>query len=119
MGAAEAGSTSRMGEDSCNVCGRSDDFVGYAAVPGAPVTIGWCKECLQRVCQPMFVIETALVDPEDESLEDGVKRQWREQAIDPREHLAEWFLESETYVDGEYVKVGDLLGRYVDEVIDD
>jgi hypothetical protein len=108
---------------SCGVCGRTGDYGGTYAVPGAPVTIEWCNECLQRGCQPMFVVElhsrlhvdsgymdTAIADhlstPPD--LGESVAAA-KQQGIGPDLGLADWFLEEYTWLDGGYVRIRDLL----------
>jgi hypothetical protein len=101
--------------DTCDICRRDEDFVGYAAVPGAAVTVGWCRECLDRRCQPMFAVEAALcyMDPEKNlilSLEESVAKM-RAGGIEPVETLADWFLDEQTYKDGEYLTIRALLER--------
>lgn len=103
-----------MSPSSCDVCGRAENFAGYAAVPGAAMTIGWCHECLQKNCQPIAALEVAVchLDPEnpenDESLAEAVAT-WKRRGVGPELDLAEWFLEESVYVDGGYVRIRDLL----------
>lgn len=98
----------------CDVCGRTDSFAGYAAVPGAAVSIGWCHECLQRQCQPMFAIEALVCDlhseaPEkDKDLAESVAM-WKQRGVNPTLDLADWFLEQYTYTEGEYIRIRELL----------
>ena len=46
-------------EMTCEVCnGESGGtFVGVAAVPGIPMSIGWCSECLRRDSAPSYVFK--------------------------------------------------------------
>lgn len=36
------------------------EYVGVAAVPGAPLSAGWCRRCLDENAVPRFVAETWL-----------------------------------------------------------
>jgi len=43
----------------CGVCGGQSGgaHVGVAAIPGVPMSIAWCRECLERESAPAFVFE--------------------------------------------------------------
>jgi hypothetical protein len=43
----------------CEVCGGQSGgrHVGVACVPGAPVSIAWCSECIKRDSAPAFIFE--------------------------------------------------------------
>jgi len=46
-------------DQTCDVCqGESGGaFVGVASVPGAPVSIAWCRACLARDAAPSWVFD--------------------------------------------------------------
>jgi hypothetical protein len=51
-------------EEICDVChGESRDsrYVGVAAVPSAPVSVAWCRNCLYVGAIPRFVAEAWLL----------------------------------------------------------
>lgn len=106
--------------ETCGVCGRAEDIVGVAAVPAAPVTISWCRECLNRHCQPLFALEVHVCpsDPEgdpyyDESIEHGMEYA-KLKNVKPWEHIADWYLTESTWYKGEYIQVGALLHQLWD-----
>src|SRR5262245_35013928 len=43
----------------CGICnGESGgNFIGVASVPGAPLSVAWCSECLSRNAAPSYVFE--------------------------------------------------------------
>lgn len=74
----------------CDVCNERP-FVGVAAVPGVPMSCGYCKECLQANAHPLFVVigNTALVGGYDNAAD------WWQYMVDcTLQHLGktrEWF----------------------------
>jgi hypothetical protein len=76
----------------CEVC-QAEPAVGVAAIPGVPMSIAWGRTCLQRgVLMPLWTAQATVgmcVPPQEPD--------WK--------HLAEWFREGTTYVDGEYVRI--------------
>jgi hypothetical protein len=95
----------------CGVCGgeSGDEFVGYAAVPGAPVTIGWCRKCLTLGCQPFFQVEYWFADHEEElTLRQTLKRHGLEVVLD---QAIPHILEMNTFYDHEYILIGQLLEK--------
>lgn len=93
----------------CDICG-SPDFVGVAAVPGFPVSLAWCKHCLERGAMPLFTAEVtlALTDQTLKETKDivGLEAMYAE--------AAEWFLESYFYIPADDVLKGAQgPGRYV------
>jgi len=102
----------------CEACGRKEvEVVGVAAVPGHPVSISWCRECLEHNVQPLFCVEATVCPLGAEGFDDhgGLPEamKWlKERDLgNPTEHFAEWFLTSETVYEGEYVRIDDLLER--------
>jgi hypothetical protein len=84
-----------MGEPSvCDVCnGESGGKqVGVACIPGVPMSIMWCSECLKHNCAPKWILEF------DYSMSDGDLR-----------NLQEWASERETWLDGKYITLRELV----------
>ena len=46
-------------DQKCDICGGESGgrYVGVASVPGAPVSIAWCSECLARDCAPTWIFD--------------------------------------------------------------
>jgi hypothetical protein len=91
----------------CQVCGdeSESEFVGVAAVPGAPLSVGWCKNCLDNHAIPRFVAEHWLLaefdDPETEL--------WMPPTPPEKFPLADWAGEQTVWMGVErgYVKLQD------------
>lgn len=64
-----------MATDECGCCHQQKEIVGVAAVPGIPMSIAWCRDCINADAIPyeLCVTNTAL--------------------IGGRENAAEWWLE--------------------------
>ena len=101
-------------DDVCGVCnGESEtEFVGYAAVPFAPMTIGWCQKCLELGAQPFFQVEALLADHEnDMDLLETVQHYGLEVV---KEQAISYFLQTNTFYNHEYVLIGKVLERMSD-----
>lgn len=101
----------------CDVCGgeSGEPYVGVAAVPGAPVSVAWCRGCLANHAVPRFVADTWLFlefDPEY-MVANG-------QAPIPlpdlddfaelvRASMAEWALEQSVWIGGGYKTIRDAI----------
>lgn len=70
----------------CDVCG-AEPAVGVGAVPGAPMSLAYGRECLRRHTQPLWLVEFHTEDAPE--------------GVNPAEHLAWWFLEETVYLDSE------------------
>lgn len=83
---------------SCEICKNESggNDVGVASVPGVPVSIMWCDECLKRDCAPSFVFEHDFIFVAGGNLE----------------ALNEWAKGRETWADGRYM----LFTEYVQRV---
>lgn len=81
----------------CGVChGESGgNFIGVASVPGVPMSIAWCSECLKRDCAPeeVFSHDFIYVARGDVTV------------------LNEWARSRETWVDGRYVTFDEYVRR--------
>lgn len=73
----------------CETCSRVRDVLVYA-LPGVPMSVGNCRECWEHDAMPEWVVEANL------------------EMIGGKANAAAWFLETETFVDGAYVRVQDL-----------
>jgi hypothetical protein len=67
----------------CDVCGENPE-VGVAAVPGVPMSVAYCEECLRANAHPygIMVINTSLVGGYDQAAE-----WWQEMVDDTLRHL--------------------------------
>lgn len=83
----------------CDICDK-DEMVGVAAVPGVPVSLAWCSECLSRHCQPLFCVDYAAVPDEDDP------NFTPNPDFKPGEDLADWFLNSQTFVSKAAIEEG-------------
>lgn len=81
----------------CEVChGESGGtFVGVASIPGAPMSIAWCTECLARESAPAFVFDHDFV-----FVAGGDVTQ-----------LVDWARARVTWVDGRYVHFDEYVSR--------
>jgi hypothetical protein len=73
----------------CETCGRERDLRVYA-LPGIPMSVGNCRECWEQDAMPTWVAEATL------------------EMIGGPDYAADWFLDSRTWRDGAYVRIGDL-----------
>ena len=87
----------------CEVChnksGGTD--VGVASIPGVPMSIMWCSECLKRDCAPSFVFDHDFVFVAEGNLE----------------ALNEWAKTRETWADGRYMSFLEYVGRIPPEEV--
>lgn len=101
-------------DDRCGVCNGESEapFVGYAAVPGAPMTIGWCEKCLQLGCQPFFQVEYWFSDHENDlTLQETILEYGLEIV---KEQAIPHILQTNTFYNHEYVLIGKVLERMSD-----
>jgi hypothetical protein len=88
---------------SCEICNNESGGtdVGVASIPGAPVSIMWCNECLKRDCAPMFVFDHDFIFVANGNLD----------------ALSDWAKQRETWADGRYVSFVEYVQRITpDEV---
>lgn len=95
----------------CGVCGDESGgaYVGIAAVPGAPVSLGWCRNCLGNNAVPRFVAEAWLFGgfaQADEPIPG--------EAPNP-EVFADWVRGFTIWLDGQYVPFVDAVPRLWEE----
>lgn len=88
-------------DQKCDLChGESGgSYVGVACVPGAPVSIAWCSECLSRDCAPTWIFDHDFIFVAGGNL-DG---------------LDEWARQRETWADGRYVTFDEYVRRITPE----
>lgn len=81
----------------CEVChGESGgEFRGVASIPGAPMSIAWCSECLKRDTAPAFVFEHDFIFVAGGNLD----------------NLVEWAKQRETWADGRYMGFEEYVQR--------
>jgi hypothetical protein len=110
---------------SCDVCGRSEDIVGVGAVPGAAISIVWCRNCLVNDAQPLFAIEVLFMHGPQEDGSDHLAdkdlttmlayAKHRYPDVHPSMMVADWYLNQTTWWEGEYVRIGDLVEQIWEE----
>lgn len=76
----------------CEVCNKNE-ALGVAAVPGVPMSVAYCKECLEANSHPMYVLvaNTACVGGLEHANE-----AWKQMVMDSLKHqdkTLEWFNE--------------------------
>ncbi len=79
-------------ELTCEACNKNK-AIGVAAVPGVPISVAYCKECLQANSHPMYVLvgNTACVGGLEYANEG-----WKQVVMDSLKHQSktlEWFNE--------------------------
>ena len=87
----------------CEIChGESGGaYAGVASIPGVPVSISWCTECLKRDTAPAFVFEHDFIFVAGGDLT----------------QLHPWALERETWADGKYMKFTEYVKRFTPEYV--
>jgi hypothetical protein len=87
----------------CEVCkGESGgEFVGVAAIPGVPMSIGWCRSCLQHEAFPAFVFEHDFIFIAEGDLA----------------NLNEWGRSRVTWADGRYMGIEEYVKRITPEQV--
>lgn len=87
----------------CEVCGGQSGgrHLGVAAIPGVPMSIAWCDECLHRNTAPAFIFEYDFIHVAGGNLD----------------HLAEWARNRETWADGKYIAFDEFVKRITPEMI--
>lgn len=85
----------------CEVCnGESGGtFVGVASVPGAPLSIAWCSECLARDSAPDYVFKHDFIFVANGDV-DG---------------LAPWARQRVTWANGGYIVFDEYVKRFTPE----
>lgn len=88
----------------CDICGNESGGkdVGVAAIPGAPVSIMWCDECLKRDCAPTFVFEHDFIYV----------------AYGDLANLNDWALSRWTWADGRYMQFREYVERIKPEDVE-
>lgn len=73
----------------CHICNNESGGkdVGVAAIPGVPMSIMWCDECLKRDTAPSFVFD----------------HDWSYVAFGDLDNLNDWAKQRETWHDGRYM----------------
>jgi hypothetical protein len=81
----------------CEVCNNESGGidVGVASIPGVPMSIMWCNECLKRDCAPSFVFDHDYVFVAEGNLE----------------VLNDWSKSRETWADGRYMPFTEYVQR--------
>jgi hypothetical protein len=82
---------------SCDACKNESGGrdVGVASVPGVPMSITWCDECLKRDCAPSFVFEHDFIFVAGGNLS----------------VLNDWSKQRETWADGRYMSFTEYVQR--------
>jgi hypothetical protein len=85
----------------CDVCNNESGgaFVGVAAVPGAPMSIAWCSECLSRNSAPAFIFEYDFVYVANGDVD----------------ALNDWARSRVTWADGRYIPFEEYVKRLTPE----
>jgi len=76
----------------CEVCDKNE-ALGVAAVPGVPMSVAYCKECLEANSHPMYALiaNTVCAGGLDHTVEE-----WKQMVMDSLKHqdkTLEWFNE--------------------------
>jgi hypothetical protein len=87
----------------CEVCGGQSGgrHIGVACIPGAPMSIAWCDECLHRDTAPAFIFEFDFIHVAGGNLA----------------NLAEWARDRETWADGRYISFDEFVKRITPEMV--
>ena len=75
----------------CETCGNEGEVAVYA-LPGIPMSVGNCQECLRQGAYPLGVAEA------------------NTECIGGLDQAADWWKESMTYKDGKYMSVVEAIG---------
>ncbi len=76
----------------CNVC-KTNRAIGVAAVPGVPISVAYCRECLKANSHPMYVLIANTVCAG--GLENTIE-EWKQMVLDSLRYQGktlEWFNE--------------------------
>ena len=89
----------------CDVCNNESGGkdIGVAAVPGAPVSIMWCDECLKRNSAPAFIFDHDFIYVASGDLA----------------NLSDWALSRVTWADGRYMEFREYVQRISQETVDE
>jgi hypothetical protein len=86
-------SEAEMAGDACDVCGTGKS-IGVACVPAVPISVAYCKKCLNHGAHPYGILRTNVA------------------LCGGREHCAPWFLAMNVFLDGEYMPLSVALDKY-------
>lgn len=78
----------------CDVCQR-DREVGVASLPFAPMSVAFCRECLEHNAYPLWALHAQY------------------EMVGGPKNAADWFKGLSSFVDGQYIDGKDVLSRYV------
>jgi hypothetical protein len=76
----------------CEVC-KKNEAVGVASSAVGPVSLAYCKTCLDWMADALWVIASSVY------------------CCDGPEHMAEWFWDMRTFRDGLYISAAQVYGR--------
>jgi len=79
----------------CDVCGKKNE-VGVASLPFAPMSVAFCRSCLQAHAYPLWAIHANI------------------EMLGGYEEAADWFKELGSFHDGEYID-GDKVKQLYEE----
>lgn len=90
-------------DQKCEVCnGESGGrYVGVACIPGVPMSIAWCSECLARDCAPAWVFDHDFVHV----------------AGGDMDVLDDWVRSRRTWANGRYVTFDEYVKRIQPELL--
>lgn len=94
----------------CGVCNdeSGEPFVGVAAVPGAPFSVGWCRGCLVHHAVPVYVVESWLFLEFDAKYMRANGQEPLPMPEEPPEcPLPAWAQEQTVWLGGGYQKIGE------------
>jgi hypothetical protein len=78
-------------EPLCQVCSQRE-AAGVAAMPGVPMSVAYCRPCLNENAHPLWAIHAVI------EMNGGV------------EHVAEWVKDFRSYRDGRYIGWDEIVG---------
>jgi hypothetical protein len=92
----------------CDVCGVNPQ-IGVAAIPGVPMSVAYCEECLRANAHPygIMVINTAMISG---GLEEAAEW-WREMVDDTLRHLGKTRAQFDLDVELERREMNDFFER--------
>jgi len=93
-------------DERCDICNNESpdaQYVGVASVPGAPVSIAWCQNCLQNNTVPSFVVETWLFT--EWAFNDGTRTNIPMPVERPEFPLADWAGEMTLWRNNSYITI--------------
>lgn len=87
----------------CEICNNESGGtdVGVASIPGVPMSIMWCSECIKRDCAPSFVFDHDYIFTAHGDLN----------------VLNDWSKQRETWADGRYMNFVEYVQRISPEEV--